>query len=99
VSDDIQFEWDDANRTHVAEHAVQTEEAEQVLLNSPVDLERHNRNGEDRLIQLGETNAARILVVVSTFSGLKIRVVTAWPAKERLRKYWLSLSVNRKGES
>jgi uncharacterized DUF497 family protein len=91
MAEPVEFEWDAANRRHLAEHDVQPEEAEQVLLNNPIDLERHNRNGEERIVHVGATDAGRILVAVSTFLGMKIRVITAWPAKERLRRYWLSL--------
>lgn len=35
---DLDFEWDNANISHVAEHEVEPEEAEQVILNRPVDL-------------------------------------------------------------
>jgi uncharacterized DUF497 family protein len=92
------FEWDDANRSHIAEHAVSPQEVEEVLLNNPVDLERQNRNGEERLLQVGETQEGRILVVVSTFAGSKIRVITAWPARERLRRYWKSLQADFGGK-
>ncbi|MGI8769978.1 MAG: BrnT family toxin [Acidobacteriaceae bacterium] len=94
----VEFEWDDDNRGHLAEHLVSSQEAEEVVLNRPVDLERQNRNGETRILQVGETNAGRILVVVSAFSGRKIRVITAWPAKERLSRYWRSLQPSAEGE-
>ncbi len=60
------FDWDDANRRHVAEHGVAPSEAEEVVRNNPLDLEEQFRNGEDRLMQIGETDALRILVVVTT---------------------------------
>jgi uncharacterized DUF497 family protein len=59
-----------------------------VILNRPIDLESHLRGGEERVVQIGETDSGRILVVVSTTHDKKIRVVTAWPAKERLRRYF-----------
>jgi uncharacterized DUF497 family protein len=82
------FEWDDANRKHVAEHGVEPFEAEEVVTNDPLDLEEQFRNGEDRLMQIGETNALRILVVVTTWRGSRIRVVTAFPATPQLRKFY-----------
>lgn len=94
----LTFEWDDSNSRHIAEHLVSPQEAEEVLLNEPADIERQNRNGEERLLQLGETREGRILIVVSTFTGSKIRVITAWPAKERLRRYWRSLQAGAGGE-
>jgi uncharacterized protein len=74
MASEVEFDWDDSNRSHIAERLVSPREAEEVILNNPVDLERQNRNGEDRILQLGETNAGRILLVVSTFAERKIRV-------------------------
>ena len=61
------FDWDDENRSHIAAHRVSCAEAEQVITNEPFDLEFQVMNGEERFVQLGETNAGRILVVVSTW--------------------------------
>jgi len=90
----IPFDWDRDNISHLALHAIAPEEAEQVVLNRPVDLESELRNGEKRTVQVGETDAGRILVMVSTMHDQKVRVVTAWPAKDRLRRYFLSLKRN-----
>ena len=95
----IEFEWDESNRRHVAEHRVSPEEAEEAILNNPADLERQNRNGEERILQVGETAAARILSIVSTFSGRKIRVITAWDANETLTRYWKSLQSDAERKS
>lgn len=70
------------------------EEAEQVILNRPVDLGSEMRNGEDRVAQIGETNGGKVLVVISTISGKKIRVVAAWPANKNYRNYFTSLKRN-----
>ncbi len=82
------FEWDEANREHIAEHDVTPEEAEQVVLNQPLDLEVQSRSGEERTLQLGETDAGRILLVVTTYRGNKLRVVTAFPANKKLRSLY-----------
>jgi len=88
------WEWGDANIAHIAGHEVAPEEAEQVIQNRPVDLASELRNGEERIPHIGETDAGRILVVVSTIHGKKIRVVTAWPANKMYRRYFLSLKRN-----
>lgn len=88
------FEWDQKNIAHIAGHGVETNEAEQVILNRPVDLESELRNGEERVPHIGETNAGRILVVVTTMVGEKVRVVTAWPANKNYRRWFLSLKRN-----
>ena len=88
------FEWDRQNIAHIAVHGVTPGEAEQVIQNRPVDLETYLRNGEERVVQVGETDAGRILIAVSTMVEKRIRVVTAWSAKERLRCYFLTQKRN-----
>ena len=92
----MEFEWDASNRRHIAEHGVTPQETEELIRNGPIDLERQNRNGEERTLQIGATKAGRILVVVSAFSGSKIRVITAWDAKENLARYWKGLQSRAK---
>jgi uncharacterized DUF497 family protein len=84
------FDWDEANRKHVAEHGVKPSEAEEVIANNPLDLEVQLRNGEERVLQIGETNALRILVVVTTWRGSRIRVVTAFSATPQLRDLYIA---------
>ena len=79
------FDWDDANREHVAEHGVAPSEAEEVIANDPLDLELQLRDGEERVLQIGETNAFRVLLVVTTWRGERVRVITAFPAPPQLR--------------
>jgi uncharacterized DUF497 family protein len=88
------FDWDEHNINHLARHLITPSDAEQVILNRPVDLESELRNGEKRTAQVGEIDSGMVLVVVSTMLGEKVRVVTAWPAPERLRRYFLSLKRN-----
>jgi uncharacterized DUF497 family protein len=85
------FDWDGSNRSHIAEHGVSPEEAEQVLFNEPVDLELQLRRGEERTVQVGETDAGRILIVITTSRGEKLRVVTAFPAKKKFREFYEQL--------
>jgi uncharacterized DUF497 family protein len=84
------FDWDDANREHIAEHEISSDEAEQVILNDPIDLEFETRSGEERLRQVGETKRGRVLVVVTTWREDNIRVVTAYPASKILRTLYLT---------
>jgi uncharacterized DUF497 family protein len=83
------FHWDAANHKHIFErHGITSDEAEQVILNNPFDLEFQVRNGESRIAQIGETDRGRVLVVVTTAREELIRVVTAFPASARLRKFY-----------
>ena len=83
----IQFDWDEENIGHLARHVITPAEAQEVLFNWQIDLDSYVRNGEERVVQAGETDQGRVLVVVSTIRNGKTRVVTAWPAKERIRRY------------
>ena len=71
------FDWDDANATHVAEHKVSPLEAEEASTNKPIAVEYATRNGEERFVQIGETLAGRVLLVVSTSRNGLTRVITA----------------------
>jgi hypothetical protein len=82
------FFWDKDNLSHIARHHVSKDEAEQVIQNDPLDLERQIRNGEQRLLHLGETNAGRVLFVVVTLQDKMLRVVTAIPADRKSRKFY-----------
>ena len=90
----LKFDWDNGNLGHLARHEVGSAEAEQVISNRPIDLESHLLNGEERVAQVGETDAGRILVVVSAIRDSKIRVITGWPANQRFRRYFLSQKRN-----
>lgn len=46
------FEWNHANRNHLASHGVTASEAEEVIRNNPVDIELQLRNGQARILHL-----------------------------------------------
>jgi uncharacterized protein len=92
------FDWDEANSSHIAEHGVTQAEAEQVVLNDPLDLQVQMRGGEERLVQVGETDAGRILVVVTTWREGNVRVVTAFPAKKKIRDFYERQKEEKHGE-
>jgi uncharacterized DUF497 family protein len=83
------------NVRHLARHEISPAEAEQVLINWQIDLDSYTRNGELRVVQAGETDLGRVLVVVSTILNDKIRVVTAWPANEKIRRYFATQKRSR----
>jgi len=81
--DDGLFDWDDANILHLAEHDVAPEEVEEIILGDPLDIGLEVVDGEERSSHIGETNEGRILRVVITFRGERMRVVTAFePGKQ-----------------
>ena len=84
MDSDLAFDWDAANRAHIASHEVSPEEAEQVIENDPLDIDAETVEGEDRIASIGRTNQGRFLVVVTTLRGPRLRVVTAFPAPKSL---------------
>jgi uncharacterized DUF497 family protein len=87
---DLPFEWDDANRTHIARHQVSPGEAEQVIDNDPLDLEAETVDGEQRITSVGSTDQGRFLLVVTTLRRSRIRVITAFPAPRNLIHLYLT---------
>jgi len=79
------FDWDDANRQHIARHSVLPEEVEQLFHNRPLFLDSYNRNGEERFNMVGETDQGRVLLVAVTWRGDAYRTVTAWDANKSFR--------------
>ncbi|MBI3207987.1 MAG: BrnT family toxin [Candidatus Solibacter usitatus] len=84
----MEFDWDETNSGHVARHNVQPVEAEEVILNDPVDLGMEIVGGEERFLNLGATSHGRILLVVTTWRGDLVRVVTAFEPIKRLIQFY-----------
>jgi hypothetical protein len=83
------FDWDEANLAHIARHGVTREEAEQTVLIAPLDLTHEYYEDEERFLLAGITSAGRVLLVVTTVRGDRMRVVTAYTAPAAMkRKYW-----------
>lgn len=85
---EIEFDWDEANIGHLARHSVLPEEAEQVILNDPVDLGMEIVEGEERYLNLGATVHGRVLLVVTTWREDRVRVVTAFEPIKRLIQFY-----------
>lgn len=90
--DDGLFDWDDANISHVAQHGVTPEESEEVILGDPLDAGFETVDGEGRWAYIGETNEGRILRVVITIRGERVRVVTAFEPE----RYWKALYLEQR---
>lgn len=82
------FDWDEANTAHIARHGVSRDDAEAVFYNAPRELEGRTVNGEARQTIIGPTDAGSLLVVVWTIREGTVRVVTAYPAKAKLRRWY-----------
>jgi len=79
------YDWDRYNKGHIAAHHVGPHEVEEVLANEPVYIETRidAQNGEERILDLGHTNAGRVLFVAWTPRGEFRRPVTAFEANRK----------------
>ena len=84
----IEFDWDEDNIEHLAEHRVTLAEFEQGVTLDPWDLHHSFINGEDRFHTVGMTSVGRILFMAWTPRGDKIRAVTAFDSPQGPRKKW-----------
>lgn len=74
------FEWDAGNsEKNWQKHRVSQTECEQVFFNAPlvVFVDAKHSDSENRFFLLGKTNENRLLTIVATVRGTKIRVISA----------------------
>jgi uncharacterized protein len=89
---EFQFEWDAGNTEKSSvKHSVSPEEAEQVFWSGrgqPLGVQVSPSHPEERLGIVGPTDIGRILHIVFTFRGGRIRLISARPAKRKERKIY-----------
>ena len=90
MADDLKFDWDAENIFHIARHRVSPQEAEQALVNEPLDFGYEIVGGEERWTSIGQTENLRVLGLVWTLRGEGlVRVVTAREASKGARREYL----------
>jgi uncharacterized protein len=84
----VEFDWDEANLEKLARrHRVEPYEAEEVLLDPRrIGVGVYNSPSERRYGVIGETEDGRILVVVFTKRGDKVRVLMARDAESKEKR-------------
>jgi hypothetical protein len=81
------FERDTFNTGHIARHGLKPRDVEQALANDPSTIRSVVAGtGEERWFTVGPDGAGRLLAVVWTVRGSRVRVVTAYPAGKRLQR-------------
>jgi len=95
----LNFDWNDANRSHLARHDVTPQEAEEVVLGDCLDIELQTAEGggEERILHVGETRKGRILELVSTWRDEKVRIISAWDAPRQSKMDYLAEMRRRYG--
>jgi uncharacterized DUF497 family protein len=77
-------QWDPAKaRANLRKHGVRFADAVTVLEDERAISVRDDREDEDRWVTIGMDSLARILVVVYTWRGEQIRLISARPATSR----------------
>jgi uncharacterized protein len=84
------FDWDGNNLGKIRAHQIKQDEVEQALENDPILIYEQDVEGEPRFVYYGETNAGRLLAVVVTERGDRIRVVTAYDLDRSQRRDYLN---------
>ena len=88
VSDGCEFDWDDHNEAHLADHDISRSDAEDVLTGNHILLEFQMDENEQRWVAVGATRTGRILEIVFAVRGEAIRPITGWTAdKETVALY------------
>lgn len=85
------FEWDEHNAEKIWEkHQVMPAESEAIFFNKPLVVADDTKHSEEetRLYALGQTNAGRMLFVVFTIRGDRIRVISARNMSRKERKVY-----------
>jgi uncharacterized protein len=85
------FAWDEGNITkNWLKHQVTHLECEEVFFNEPLITypDDSHSTSEERYFALGKTDGGRLLFVVFTIRGDKIRVISARDASKRERRYY-----------
>jgi uncharacterized DUF497 family protein len=84
------FEWDRGNLLkNPAKHRVSNEEAEEVFFRHPVVVENtRSADNERRWCAFAKTERGRVLRVVFTMRGLRVRIISARPASRKERIYY-----------
>jgi uncharacterized DUF497 family protein len=72
------FDWDRNNLRKIRAHRIKPVEVEQALSRDPILIYEQDANGEARYVYYGETIKKRMIAVVLTERGQKIRVITAY---------------------
>jgi len=86
----MDVEWDpDKARLNVRKHGIHFSDALPVLEDeNALTMTEESADGEERWITLGAGALGRILVVVYTWRGRRVRVISARPATPRERRQY-----------
>ena len=85
------FEWDEGNiKKNWERHRVSHIECEEIFFNRPIIVKKDEPHStrENRYFVLGKTDAGRLLFIVFTLRGNKIRIISARDMNRKERKIY-----------
>ena len=85
------LDWDEANIRHLARHQISPLEFEEALTRDSIIIDVRDEGGEDRWYVLGATSSLRVLFLVFTFRGERVRPVTGWRADKKLQELYFRM--------
>jgi uncharacterized DUF497 family protein len=83
-----EFDWDAANLRHLAGHRITRAEFEQAMTHNSIVVDFRDESGEERWYALGATDNLRVLFLVFTYRGKRIRPITGWDAGKKLQEQY-----------
>jgi uncharacterized protein len=84
----LEFDWDESNLRHLAQHRISRAEFEQALRNDPLLVDYSEEAGEERWRALGAADNLRVLFLIFTLRGERIRPITGWGADKKMRQFY-----------
>jgi uncharacterized DUF497 family protein len=84
----MEFDWDAANRRHIARHGVSPLAAAEALLIKPLEADVQQHEGESPALCFGRTKAGRLLTVLYTERRGKRRVITAYDMTKKQQQLY-----------
>ncbi len=90
IPEPIEFAWDQHNSTKIRlRHHIVPTEAEQPFFHKPAIVFDQTHSASERRYQLlGATNDGRVLFVVFTLRGKKVRIISARRANKKERSHY-----------
>jgi uncharacterized DUF497 family protein len=82
----FEFEWNASNQSHLARHRISRSEFEQAMRNDPMFIKFSDESGEERWYAVGATEGLRVLYLVFTYRGERVRPITGWDANKKLQE-------------
>jgi uncharacterized DUF497 family protein len=89
VAGDCEFDWDEHNERHLANHAITRVDAEDVLSGNHILLEYQMEGNEQRWVAVGATRTGQILNIVFAVRAEAIRPITGWAADNETAALYL----------